>query len=333
MKFLSVALIFAFLSMGASASAATDLTTQEARETVADLANKLEAGYLDPAIGAAYARTLRENLAAGAYDDFTDTEEFGTKVTSDLHAIYPDGHLRLRLFVPPGDPGDSEGDTGRPAAYDASKWIDTGIAYAKWRVFSGEDDSLEACENLFAEFSDAKALIIDLREHRGGGLAEQDAIFSRLFFDATHLVTMRVREGKGEFLAEVFDSMPSMKRMPAIDGVNIWEHWTSPTSDNGRWPSVPVYLLTSKTTASAAEHFVLSLKRTGRAVVVGDTTRGAGNFGSGEQIGERFYAFIAVGQTVDPDTGKGWDVVGIEPDVVVPADKALETALSLINEN
>jgi C-terminal processing protease CtpA/Prc len=41
-------------------------------------------------------------------------------------------------------------------------------------------------------------------------------------------------------------------------------------------------------------------------------------------------AFIPVGRTFDPDTGKDWEGTGIEPDVKVPADQALDTALRLI---
>jgi C-terminal processing protease CtpA/Prc len=40
-------------------------------------------------------------------------------------------------------------------------------------------------------------------------------------------------------------------------------------------------------------------------------------------------AFIPVGRTFDPDTGKDWEGVGVLPDVEVPADQALDTALKL----
>ena len=40
-----------------------------------------------------------------------------------------------------------------------------------------------------------------------------------------------------------------------------------------------------------------------------------------------FSAWIPVGRTFDPDTDKGWDYVGIAPDVPVPAAEALTEAL------
>lgn len=311
------------------ANAANDLTATEARATVAELAAKLETGYLDPATGAAYAQTLRANAAAGVYDGFTDTDEFAAAVTEDVRAIYPDGHLRLRNYAPRDAAAQSQED--RPPAFDAPIWLEPGVAYANWRVFLGDEASIAAIDALLSDFGDAKALIFDLREHHGGGLDEQDEMFARFFRKPTHLVTMRIRRGKGEMMREAFDGMASMKRKPAENGVDIWEHWATPSGDQKRWPDIPIYLLTSQTTASAAEHFTLSLKRTGRATIIGETTKGAGNFGSGERIGERFYAFIAVGQTVDPSTGKGWDAIGIAPDVAVPAGDALDKALELIH--
>ncbi|MCA8896102.1 MAG: S41 family peptidase, partial [Amphiplicatus sp.] len=199
-------------------------------------------------------------------------------------------------------------------------------------VFPSEDNTIAAAKKLMEDYAGATAIIFDLREHHGGRLDEQDVFFSYLFGEPTHLVTMRIRQGKGEFMAEAFDAMPTMKRQPAENGVDIWEHWAAPVKGGSPWSKAKVYLLTSKVTASAAEHFTLALKTTGRATLIGERTRGAGNFGGGERIGERFYAFIAVGQTVDPKTGKGWDVVGIEPDIAVPADEALDRALAEIGK-
>jgi C-terminal processing protease CtpA/Prc len=88
-----------------------------------------------------------------------------------------------------------------------------------------------------------------------------------------------------------------------------------------------IFLLTSKRTASAAEHLALSLKRTGRATLIGETTRGAGHYGGIEDLGGGYSAFIPVGRTFDPDTNQGWEGSGVKPDVEVPADQALDEAL------
>ena len=46
-------------------------------------------------------------------------------------------------------------------------------------------------------------------------------------------------------------------------------------------------------------------------------------------MGTGYAAFIPVGRTFDPDTGESWEGSGVQPDVAVPADKALDEALKL----
>jgi C-terminal processing protease CtpA/Prc len=90
-----------------------------------------------------------------------------------------------------------------------------------------------------------------------------------------------------------------------------------------------VYLLVGKGTISVAEHFSLALKRTGRATLIGETTRGAGNYGMHFPLPGGFRAFVPFGRTFDPVTGNGWEGVGIAADVAMPSDKALDEALRL----
>jgi C-terminal processing protease CtpA/Prc len=71
----------------------------------------------------------------------------------------------------------------------------------------------------------------------------------------------------------------------------------------------------------------LALKRTHRATLIGETTRGAGNFGYPLSLGHGYSAFIPFGRTFDPDTNEGWEGVGVAPDAAVAADQALDEAL------
>ena len=58
-------------------------------------------------------------------------------------------------------------------------------------------------------------------------------------------------------------------------------------------------------------------------------TGGAGHFGRTQSLGGGYRAFVPVGRPFDPTTGKGWELVGVEPHVRVPADSALAEALRL----
>ena len=88
-----------------------------------------------------------------------------------------------------------------------------------------------------------------------------------------------------------------------------------------------VYLLVSNRTASAAEHFALALKTTGRATLIGEPTAGANHFGGGRPINEHFAVWMPVGRTYDIKTGKDWEGDGIAPDIAVDPKQALVLAL------
>jgi C-terminal processing protease CtpA/Prc len=107
------------------------------------------------------------------------------------------------------------------------------------------------------------------------------------------------------------------------------EHRAIPAATATPLGAAKVYLLTSNRTASAGEHLSLSLKRSGRATLIGETTRGAGHYGGEVPVGSGYRAWIPVGRTFDPDTGKGWETVGVAPHTAVPAEQALDEALRL----
>jgi C-terminal processing protease CtpA/Prc len=88
-----------------------------------------------------------------------------------------------------------------------------------------------------------------------------------------------------------------------------------------------VYLLVSNKTASAAEHFSLALKSTGRATLIGEATAGANHFGGGQDITDHFGVWMPVGRTYDIRTGKDWEGGGIAPDIAVDPRQALVVAL------
>jgi len=121
---------------------------------------------------------------------------------------------------------------------------------------------------------------------------------------------------------------PTLKTITGPEGIVRRAHFVNPLGKPTGLSKAKIYLLTSRKTASAAEHLTLSLKRTKRAMLIGETTAGAGHFGRTTPLGGGYRAFIPVGRTFDPDTDKGWEQTGIEPDVKVPAERALDEALN-----
>jgi len=295
-------------------------------EAIDSLAGKLETSYVDPAVGKRYAAMLRANRAA--YLQITDPGVLAKRLTTDLQTVHADGHLRVSVLTPgaprgPRGPRPSDG----PGVQDP-KWIADGVAYVRFSVFDGSPENLATLEAFMKDHADAKAIIFDARGHHGGGMDEMDVILPYLFAQPTRLITMDLAQS----VVDSHDDLPaepaSLRPAAAPGGVHRREHWVTPNAET-RLRDVKVFYLTSRVTASAGEHLALALQRTHRGVLVGERTAGADHFGGFEPLGAGLTAFVPVGRAFDPDTGQDWEGVGLTPDVVVPADKALDKALEL----
>lgn len=308
----------------ATAPVPVPVTAAQKRAVVEELATTLVESFVFPEIGQRYASTIRANLAAGAYDTLTDEASFAKRVTDDLQAVHKDGHLRLS---PPGTPIRPVGRNSPQTPIPEARWLADGVAYIKFNVFTGDAETLATLRRFMTEHANARALIIDARTHRGGGLAEMDVMLPYLYAKPTPLVQMDTRAAVAAAGREPIGDGPTVRRLTGPASVVRREHMALPGAATAL-RHAKVFYLTSARTASAAEHLALALKRTGRATLIGETTRGAGHYGALAEFAG-FTAFIPVGRTFDPDTGEGWEGTGVAPHVAVPADKALDEALKL----
>jgi hypothetical protein len=304
----------------------------DAEAVVRELASAVEENYVFPDLGKRYAAFLRESLAAGKYANFADAEAFAQRVTADLRAFHKDGHLRLEVVRPEQAGAAQAPNGGPPNGNDVARagWLAPSVAYIDFNGFPGNETTLTGVRKFLAEHRDAKTLIIDARHNGGGGLAEMNLIFAEIFAKPTTLVTMDIRSAVEAKYGSPFDpNDPLLRRIAGPETINRREHIVVPAARQGGLKDAQVYLLTSKNTFSAAEHLSLSLKRTHRAILVGEATGGGAHFGGMAPMGKGYAAFIPVGRTFDPDTGESWEGTGVKPDVEVPADKALDEALKL----
>jgi len=102
------------------------------------------------------------------------------------------------------------------------------------------------------------------------------------------------------------------------------EQWTLPFVPGERMPDVPLFVLTSVHTFSAAEQCAYDLQVLHRATLVGETTGGGANPAAATHaLGGHFEAFIPNGEALNPTTHTNWEGVGVRPDVPVSAGKSL----------
>jgi C-terminal processing protease CtpA/Prc len=215
----------------------------------------------------------------------------------------------------------------RPDSIGKSGWIAPGIAYIAFNLFPSDEATVARLKQFLDAHASARTLIIDVRTHAGGRHAEMDAMFPYFYAKPQTLVHMDTRVAVEQRGDSPLEDGPTLKKVKGPDAVVRRAHHVIPAAAASGLRTARIYLLTSERTASAAEHLSLSLKRTGRATLIGETTAGAGHYGGMVPVGGGYAAFIPVGRTFDPDTDKGWEGIGVKPDVEVPAERALAEAL------
>jgi C-terminal processing protease CtpA/Prc len=148
------------------------------------------------------------------------------------------------------------------------------------------------------------ALIIDLR-HNGG-------VDRRMVSDlCTYLFPAGAKIHLSDFVGRDDPTPRSSYTLPSVPGKTF---------------AGDVYILTSHFTFSGGEEMSYDLQALKRATIVGETTGGGANPGGPVPLPGNFSIFVPIGRPINPITKTNWEGVGVQPDVVVPADKALEKA-------
>ena len=323
----------------APSEAEAPISAAEARETAADFARLLEENYLFPEVARRYAETLRSRAARGEYDNLGTRGALATALTAHVQAVFPDGHLRIRpqsvaagaqpqmgMAPPPAQQGPVEPATPRPGGpIEEARWLAPGIAYIRFTLFPLDPAVTAAAAKFMNDHADAETVIFDLRTHRGGGMGQAAAILPYLFDREAIFLSQDTRASTGGG-----GNMPPWMRLasPSMEGVRTEEIFVRPHASERRLFDARVYVLTSGFTVSAAEAFAFGMKTTGRAMLIGENTTGAGHYAPpGQRVNDRFSAFVPVGRAYDRRTGQGWEGTGVAPDVNVPPERALVEAL------
>ena len=323
----------------ASAQDSSALDAAQRAAVVRDIGSHLIEGYIYADVGKQLAQHLEDRLAEGAYDLLANRNAFAGQLTTELFAISNDKHLRInpvqsgrgaasatpgrRIVRRGGAAGGAAGQGQRGvAAPGGGSWpgmpdlarmnhgfqelriLEGNVGYLDLRMFSPSPEARVRVDALMTFFDGVDAMIIDLGRNGGGAGTIVTYLSAYFFREPTHLLDTFQR-GMDE---------PSQR-------------WTDETVAGRLRPDLPIFLLTSSRTGSAAESFAFGLKVTERVTIVGETTAGAGHFGNGMRpLAHGFEMFLPVGRAYDPATGEGFEAVGVAPDVEVPYDDALNEA-------
>ena len=154
----------------------------------------------------------------------------------------------------------------------------------------------------FTLLSAARALVIDLREGRGGTPETVALICGHLLGkEPVHLQDL-VERG----------------RPPQ-------QFWTTPSAVR---LTGPIRVLTSGRTFSACEELAYNLQAQRRARVIGETTGGGAHPVEAFRIASTLELHLPIARSVNAVTGSNWEQVGVVPDRPCPPTDALDAALA-----
>jgi hypothetical protein len=288
------------------------------RSDVDGVAAVIEANFFDAQRAVQIANDLRRSAAAGELDRYAQRVDLANELTQRLRKI--DGHFSVRWSSNASQKQDPRATRATPLPASRTNYgfrrverlsgnigyID--LAYAADIDFSRPDDpSRRAADAALALMRDADAVIIDLRSN-GGGAPSMVGYLVSAFVDAK---------------ANVYNTFHSRA---GVDSERPAITYAAPML------SVPVFVLTSGRTGSAAESIAFTLQSAKRAQVVGERSGGAANPGVSFQTPEGYEVFIATGSPRNPINGRNWEGEGVKPDVEVSAERALVRARELALE-
>jgi hypothetical protein len=292
------------------------------RVVVDGIAQAISDTYFDAAKGAKIAADLRAAAAKGEFDGFTDPRDLATALGNWLRPL--DAHFNVvwnpaaAAGPPQGGPRLGPPDPAQIAQREAAdrrvnfgfrrvEILSGNIGYIDLRQFADFDpESADApardkADAALALIGGTDAVIIDLRDNGGGSPAMVGYLASAFVPAGADIYnTFHDREGTSS------EAPPRPYARPRLD--------------------VPVYILTSARTGSAAEALAYTLQQAGRATIVGEASGGAANPGGMVPAGNGFAVFVSHGAPINPISKKNWEGTGVQPDLASPSPQALIAA-------
>ncbi len=311
-------------------SATTESLTPTTRDQILDrIATLIENNYVYKDVALKVAADIRTWKTDPQLVQVSDTVSLGSILTERLRK--KDRHFAVE-WTPPAKDGSTVASTverNAPAfkqklafdnyGFNAIELLPGNVGYVRMSMFADFDTKLTgakipparaAGEAALTLLQNADAVIFDLRQNHGGSPAMIDLLLSGFFGN------------KAVLLNKFYDR----------ESDRTTEFTTLSNYAGRRRPDVPVFVLISGGTASAAEEFAYDIKTQKRGVIVGEPSFGGANPGDDFDVGGGFTVFVSTGAAINPITRTNWEGVGVQPDIVVPAEQALNRAHALAIE-
>jgi len=293
------------------------LTSKATKCLVDSLSNQITKFYVHKDAAIKISAYLKQRVKDGSYAKINDPHLLAGMLTSDVLSVYKDEHFHVEFNpelanevsgnvedVPKMVAKKLQHDREMNFGFKRAEVLNGNIGYLEISAFSRLNRYSKATADAALQMlSNSKALIIDLRYGVGGSPEMLTHILSHFFKERTHVSNIFIRS---ENL-----TLP---------------YYTSPDSSYEALFTIPVYVLTSYKTFSAAEGLAYTLQSFKRATIIGEKTRGGAHTVTYRPLSCGFVADIPFGESQHPLTKKSWEGIGITPDIITLADEALEVA-------
>ena len=259
---------------------------------------------------------LDKLIAKKFFDGFETEEELAKALRQEMQKITKDRHLNV---VPPRprNAGPRPERTSfewhlqnlvrfRDGGFGEVNFFEGNVAYFQLKGFRVEDTVKVAPLMEFISTSDA--VIIDLRGNGGGNGPVGTWLSS--YFLSTNIPLTSVYERRKDH-TDTYSTI-AFKGKQRLD--------------------VPLYILTNSRTFSAAEGFAYDLQAQNRVTVIGEVTGGGAHPVNFMRLPIDFALVVPIARSINPITKTNWEGVGVQPDVRVTAEMALDTALVLAKQ-
>ncbi|HMJ46629.1 MAG TPA: S41 family peptidase, partial [Ferruginibacter sp.] len=182
--------------------------------------------------------------------------------------------------------------------------LDGNLGYLKLDLFIDVRISKPTLVAAMNFLHNSDGLIIDLRKNGGGNASTVNFLLNYFLPDST--LTSQFKSRLTKMTTDIYTEYD-----PAIQKF----------SNN-----IPLYILVSKRTSSAAEAFAYTLQSFKRATIMGDTTNGEANPGYAFVLNSDMFIMIPTSVNKNVITHTNWQGVGVVPDILISSSKALDAA-------
>jgi len=312
-------LAMALSTMNVYANTDMPLSQAEIKQVTQSISKLMLSEYIHPEQAKQIAQLLTKKTKSGEYNKFKQPQAFSEQLTKDLRSINHDFHLNV-IFDPEriaeqksaGESPQEQQISQRElrewqrANYGFSeiKLLEGNIGYINLTGFYDPTYAGETAVAAMNFLANADAIIFDLRENRGGA-GEMYQLLASYLFDSGAVQ-----------LNDIYWPLTN----------SHYQTWTLPHVPGKRRPDVDVYILTSKSTASAAEVFSYSLKHLKRATLIGETSVGAANPGGFAIVSDRFMIWLSKGEAINPITKTNFEGKGVIPHIATAKEDAFHVA-------